>query len=153
MDLVVEGSPTCLFHALRQDDVGEIVCSPYAMIATDGGIVSTRKGVVHPRNYGTFPRVLREYVRESGRMSWEEAIRKMTYLPARKFGILDRGLVALGMKADLVMLDPKTVAERATFDDPHAFPVGIKCVVVNGSVAWNGRTISKSRSGRVIRKA
>jgi len=152
MDLIVEGSPSCIFHALRPEDVNRIVCYENAMIASDGGIVPSRRGVVHPRNYGTFPRVLREYVRERGLMSLEEAVRKMTSLPATKFRIPDRGIIAVGMRADLVLFAPGTVAERATFDEPHAFPVGVKRVIVNGSVAWNGRAVSRQRAGVVIRK-
>ena len=121
------------------------------MIASDGGIVPSRTGVVHPRNYGTFPRVLRKYVRETGLLKLEEAVRKMTSLPARKYGMRDRGMVAVGMKADIVLFDPKTVGDRATFDNPHTFPVGIRHVIVNGRVAWNGRTMSRRRSGEVIR--
>lgn len=151
MDMIVEGSPSCIFHALRPEDVSKIICSENAMIASDGGIVPSREGVVHPRNYGTFPRVLREYVRETGLMTLEEAVRKITSLPARKFGILDRGIIAVGMKADVVLFDPKTVGDKATFDNPHAFPAGIKWVIVNGQVAWNGRSVSKQRTGEVIR--
>lgn len=151
MDMIVEGSPSCIFHALQPGDVSKIICSKNAMIASDGGIVPSRKGVVHPRNYGTFPRVLREYVSETGLMTLEEAIRKMTSLPARKFGILDRGIIAVGMKADMVLFGQKTVEDKATFDEPHTFPAGINCVIVNGKVAWNGRSISEQRSGEVIR--
>ena len=152
MDMIVEGSPSCIFHALRSEDVRKIICSENAMIASDGGVVPSRDGVVHPRNYGTFPRVLREYVREQNLMSFEEAVRKMTSLPARKFGLPDRGHIALGMKADLVLFDPETVADRATFEAPHAFPTGISHVLVNGSIAWDGEKISERRTGQVIRK-
>lgn len=152
MDMVVEGGPGCIFHAMRAPDVRKIIASEHSMIGSDGGIVRSRQGIVHPRNYGTFPRVLREYVRQLKLMSLEEAVRKMTSLPARKFGILDRGLVAVGMRADLVLFDPETVADRATFDRPHEFPVGIKYVIVNGHVAWNGRSISRTRAGMAIRK-
>ncbi|MFC1716664.1 amidohydrolase family protein [Candidatus Poribacteria bacterium] len=151
MDMIVEGSPSCIFHALLPEDVSKIICSENAMIASDGGVIPSQDGVVHPRNYGTFPRVLREYVRETGLMSLEEAIRKMTSLPARKFGILDRGIIAIGMKADLVLLDPKTVGEEATFDNPHAFPTGINWVIVNGQIAWNGHSVSEHGTGEVIR--
>ncbi len=151
MDMIVEGSPSCIFHALRPEDVSKIICSENAMIASDGGIIPSQEGVVHPRNYGTFPRVLREYVRETGLMTLEEAVRKMTSLPARKFGILDRGTIAIGMKADVVLLDPDTVADEATFENPHAFPTGISCVIVNGQVAWDGHSISKEGTGEVIR--
>jgi len=152
MDMVVEANPTCLFHALRQDDVSRIICSDYVMIASDGGVVPERKGVVHPRNYGTFPRVLREYVRERGTISLEDAVRRMAYLPARKFGLMDRGLIAIGMKADIVLFNERTVSERATFDKPHSFPVGIERVIVNGAIAWNGRSVSRRRAGKAIRK-
>ena len=121
------------------------------MIASDGGVVPSQEGVVHPRNYGTFPRVLREYARETGLMTLEETIRKMTSLPARKFGIRDRGIIAVGMKADMVLFDPKTVSEKATFDNPHAFPDGIRWVIVNGQVAWDGNSVSKQGTGEVIR--
>jgi len=151
MDMIVEGSPSCIFHALRPEDVSKIICSENAMIASDGGIVPSQEGVVHPRNYGTFPRVLREYVRENGLMTLEEAVRKMTSLPARKFGILDRGIIAVGMKADMVLFDPKTVADEATFSNPHAFTTGINWIIVNGHIAWDGSSISEHRTGQVIR--
>lgn len=150
MDMVVEGSPSCIFHALRPEDVSKIVCSEHSMIASDGGVVTSRQGVVHPRNYGTFPRVIREFVRERGLMTLEEAVRKMTSLPARKFGISDRGVIAVGMRADLVLFDPQAIADRATFDDPHAFPAGIAYVMVNGSV--DRASASRPRNGMVIRK-
>jgi len=151
MDLIVEGEPSAIFHALRPADVRQVVCAELTMIASDGGVVPERKGVVHPRYYGTFPRVLREYVRERGLLSFEDAVRKMTYMPARKFGLRDRGLVAPGMAADLVLFDPDTIGENATFEDPHAYPTGIACVIVNGRVAWNGRSLARERSGQVIR--
>ncbi|MBN1670720.1 MAG: D-aminoacylase [Kiritimatiellae bacterium] len=151
MDLVAEGDPRCIFHALRPADVARIVCHPAVMIASDGGVVGARRGVVHPRNYGTFPRIYREYVRERRLLSLEEAVRKMTSLPARKFGIRDRGLIAPGMRADLVLFDPARIAERATFDAPHSFPAGIRAVVVNGHVAWDGKRVSRQRAGAVIR--
>ncbi len=151
MDMIVEGSPSCIFHALRPEDVCKIICSENAMVASDGGVIPSQEGVVHPRNYGTFPRVLREYVRETGLMTLEEAVRKMTSLPARKFGILDRGTIAVGMKADMVLFEPDTVADKATFDNPHAFPAGIRRVIVNGQIAWDGCSISKQGTGEVIR--
>jgi N-acyl-D-aspartate/D-glutamate deacylase len=151
MDLVVEAHPQAIFHNMRVEDVRRIVCSEFVMIASDGGVVPRRRGVVHPRNYGTFPRVLREYVRDLGVLRLEEAIRRMTAMPARKVGLRDRGLIAVGMKADLVLFDPDRIADRATFQAPHAFPTGIRCVLVNGHVAWDGRRIA-ARAGRAIRR-
>ena len=151
MDLVAEGDARGVFHALRADDVSTILRGESSMVASDGGVVPSRQGIVHPRHYGTFPRVLREYVRERRLIRLETAVRKMTSLPARRFGLRDRGLLAEGMKADIVLFNPGTVSDRATFDDPHAFPEGISCVVVNGHVAWDGGSVSAARAGAVIR--
>ena len=153
MDLIVEGGPNCIFHALRPEDVRTILCGPHSMVASDGQVVGSRRSVVHPRYYGTFPRVLREYVRERKLLTWETAIRKMTSLPARKFGIPGRGVLATGRVADVVLFNPRTVGERTTFERPHAFPVGIRAVIVKGGVAWDGHRISTERAGVVIRKA
>ena len=152
LDLIVEGSPSCIFHALRPDDVSTIVCGENTMIASDAGVVAAGRTVVHPRYYGTFPRVLREYVREKGLLRLEDAVRKMTAMPAAKFGLADRGVLKTGMRADVVVFDPRRVAERTTFETPHAFPVGIRAVMVNGHLAWNGRAISSRRAGEVIRQ-
>jgi len=151
MDLIAEGDPKCIFHALRPDDVARIICDPNGMIASDAGVVPSRRGVTHPRNYGTFPRVLREYVRERGLLTLENAVRKMTSFPARTVGLHDRGVIAPGMKADLVLFDPKRIADRATFDEPHRFPTGIRAVIVNGRIAWDGRRVAPDRPGRVLR--
>ena len=152
MDLVVEGNPTCIFHALRPKDVARIVCDPNGMIASDAGVAPSRRGVVHPRNYGTFPRIIREYVREGGLLTLEYAVRKMTSLPARTFGFRDRGTIVPEMKADLVVFDPIRIADRATFEHPHRFPSGIKAVIVNGKIAWDGTHVSSDRSGRVLKR-
>jgi N-acyl-D-amino-acid deacylase len=152
MDLVAEGNARCIFHLMRPQDVSLILSDPNGMIASDAHVVMSRGVPVHPRNYGTFPRVLREYVRERTLLTLEEAIRKMTSMPARKFGLRDRGTIAPGMKADMVLFDPKKIHERTTFARPHTYPVGIARVVVNGHVAWNGRALSGRRAGRVIRR-
>lgn len=152
MDLVVEGGASGVFHALRRDDVSTILCGESSIVASDGGVVPSRTGIVHPRHYGTFPRVLREYVREGRVMTLETAIRKMTSLPARRFGLRGRGLLTEGMKADIVLFDPETVTDHATFEDPHAFPEGVRWVIVNGHVAWDGRRVSGERAGTVIRR-
>lgn len=152
VELILQENPTCIFHMMRPEDVAEAICGELGMIGSDGGVVANRKVLVHPRRYGTFPRVLREYVREKKRLSLEEAVRKMTSLPARKFGFHDRGLIAVGMKADLVLFDARSVGDRATFERPHAYPTGIAYVIVNGRIAWNGRALSRERHGEVIRR-
>jgi N-acyl-D-amino-acid deacylase len=149
---VIENAPHCIFHSMRPGDVRLIVCSPNGMIASDSGVAVPGPGVVHPRYYGTFPRVLREYVRERRLLSLQEAVRKMTSLPARKFGLEGRGMVAPGAWADLVLFDPERVADRATYEAPRQHPEGIAYVLVNGAVAWDGRRQSRARTGQVIRK-
>lgn len=151
MDLAAESDPRCIFHLMRTEDVSLILTDPNGMIASDANVVTDRSVPVHPRNYGAFPRVLREYVRERKLLTLEEAVRKMTSMPARKFGIRDRGTIAPGFKADLVLFDAKKVHERTTFARPHAYPTGIARVIVNGQVAWNGRELSRRRAGEVIR--
>jgi len=151
MDLVVEGDPRCIFHLMRPEDVSLILTNRNGMIASDARVVTDRSVPVHPRNYGTFPRVLREYVRERKLLTLEEAVRKMTSMPAGKFGLQGRGTIAPGFKADLVLFDVKKIHERTTFARPHAFPTGIARVIVNGQVAWDGRGLSSRRAGEVIR--
>jgi N-acyl-D-amino-acid deacylase len=141
-------------HAMHEDDVRAIVTRPEVMVASDASAMSPDGPLgampVHPRNYGTFPRVLGRYVRDEGLLTLEAAIRKMTSLPADRFGLEGRGRIAEGAFADLVLFDPATVADAATFDSPHAYPVGIDTVVVNGRVAWDGA--NRERAGRVLRR-
>ena len=127
---------------------------PEMMIGTDGSGLATEgplsKGLPHPRNYGTFPRVLGHYVREQGVISLEDAVRKMTGLPAQKLRWADRGLVRKGYRADLVVLDPDTVADRATYQAPHQYPVGIPHVIVNGKLVIHNSIHTKARPGSVL---
>jgi N-acyl-D-aspartate/D-glutamate deacylase len=150
--LGADPTTSCIGHAMHEDDVRAIVADPEVMVATDGVAMSPNgpwAGVpVHPREYGTFPRVLARYVRDEDVLRLEAAIRKMTSLPADRFGLSGRGRIAEGAFADLVVLDPERVRDRATFDEPHAFPDGIDTVVVNGRVAWDGST--GERAGRVL---
>jgi N-acyl-D-aspartate/D-glutamate deacylase len=104
---------------------------------------------VHPRNYGTFPRVVGPAVR-AGTLALGTAIRKMTSLPADRFGLRDRGRIVEGAFADLVVFDPDGVVDGATFQDPHRFPDGIELVCVNGTIAWEGDQIR--RAGRALRR-
>ncbi len=115
-----------------------------------GASTATR---VHPRFYGSFPRVLGRYVREQKIMTWEQAIRKSSWLPASTIGMSDRGLIALGMAADITVFDPGTIIDRATYENPALPSEGINHVLVNGSVAlsdgvatsvWGGRALLRS---------
>ncbi|MDM7923795.1 MAG: amidohydrolase family protein, partial [Pyrinomonadaceae bacterium] len=110
-------------------------------------------GSRHPRGTGTFPRVLGRFVRESKWLSLEEAIRKMSGFPAQRLGIKDRGIIMKGMKADLVLFDPNSVIDKATFTEPQLFSEGIRGVFVNGIRVWDGTKATGALSGEIIRRA
>ncbi|MFI7577797.1 amidohydrolase family protein [Micromonospora sp. NPDC049497] len=141
------GNVTILSHSMREDDVRRVLASPLAMICSDG---VPKPGRPHPRWAGSFVRVLGHYVRDVGLLSLTEAVHKMTGMPARRFGLHDRGLLADGCAADLVILDPAEAADGATYDDPLAPPRGIRCVVVDGHVVVDGDRVTDARPGRVL---
>lgn len=153
--LVVEalrrGGASAIFHAMDEQDVERIMAHPQTMIASDGRLTQPGEGHPHPRWYGTFPRVLGVYVRDKGALSLEQAIHKMTGMPAARMGLPDRGVLTEGAMADLVLFDPATVVDRATFEDPHRYPDGIELVVVNGRVAFDAEGFHDVRAGRVLR--
>jgi N-acyl-D-amino-acid deacylase len=119
---------------------------PLGMICTDGLL----GGKPHPRVYGAFPRVLGRYVRERKDMSLEEAVRKMTSLPARRLGLEDRGVLAAGKAADLVVFDPEIVLDQATYENPRQYPTGIRHVIVNGVHSVENGRFTGQRGGRVL---
>jgi len=127
---------------------------PTMMIGTDGTALATTgplsKSKPHPRNFGTFPRVLGHYIREQKVISFEEAIRRMCGLPAQKLRWANRGLVKNGYKADLVILNPDTVADRATYENPHQYPAGIHHVIVNGKLVIHNDVHTLARPGIVL---
>jgi len=130
------GSANMVYFQLNEDDVRRVLEHPLGMIGSDGSVAAPygplSEGKPHPRSYGTHPRVLGRYVRELGLLSWEEAIRKMTSAPAQRLGLASKGIIRPGLDADLVIFDPLTVTDRATFDEPHQYPDGINHVIVNG---------------------
>lgn len=156
-ELVIEairrGGASCVFHAMQEDDVRAIMQHPMTMIASDGRLVALGDGHPHPRWYGTFPRVLGHYARDEGVLTLAEAVRKMTGLPASRLGLRDRGVVREGAFADLVLLDPRTVVDRATFEEPHQYPDGILWVWVNGVPAVEDGEFRNARSGSVLRRS
>jgi N-acyl-D-amino-acid deacylase len=109
-------------------------------------------GKAHPRYFGTFPRVLGKYVREDKALTLPEGVRKMTSLPAQKLGLQDRGMVKVGMWADLVVFDPETIADRATFSDPRRYPSGIQYVLVNGQIAVRDGRTTGALPGKILRR-
>ena len=132
-------------HAMIEDDLRVFYQQPWVMVASDGGIANN-----HPRGAGTFPRVLGRYVREAGWLTLPEAIRKMTSMPAARMGLKDRGGLAPGMKADLVLFDPASVIDHSTFERPRALASGIARVWVNGGLVWTGSEPGGERPGRVL---
>lgn len=122
----------------------------YNMVGSDGGVQEVGRGVPHPRNYGTFPRVISYYVREKGVLSLEEAIRKMTSLPAQVFKLKDRGLLKAGMYADICVFDLEDFKDKATFEDPHQYSQGLSYVIVNGKIAIQDYKHTQNRSGMIL---
>ena len=142
-------------HGMDEDDVRAILARPDVIVGSDGMAVAPegklRQTTLHPRSYGTFPRVLGRYARDAGLLSLESAVRKMTLLPAKVFGLGGRGVVAEGAVADLVLFDPATVTDTAAFGDAHRYPEGIVAVIVAGEVAWDGER--RARAGQAVRRA
>lgn len=152
IEAVRRGGASGIYHAMDEGDVEAIMAHPFTMIASDGRLVAQGDGHPHPRWYGTFPRVLGLYTRERGVLTLEDAVRKMTALPAERIGLRERGQLRAGWYADIVVFDPNTVADRATFQEPHQYPVGIDYVLVNGRVAVDGGTFTDLRAGTVLRR-
>ncbi len=155
-ELVIEalrrGGASAIYHVLDEGDVERIMIHPQTMIASDGRLTQPGEGHPHPRWYGTFPRVLGVYVREKKLLSLEEAVHKMTGMPADRLGLADRGRVREGDVADLVLFDPETVRDRATFENPHQYPVGIPYVFVAGQAVVDGDRFTEARPGVVLRR-
>jgi N-acyl-D-amino-acid deacylase len=124
-----ENTPSVIRFIMHEDDVRRVVADPHAMIGSDG---LPTGGKPHPRLYGTFPRVLQQYVREQPVLTLEDAVRKMTSLPAAKHRLKDRGVLREGAFADVVIFDPETIEDVATYTDPCQYPAGISHVIVNG---------------------
>ena len=133
LEMYEAGGASMIYHSMGEDDVKRIMQEPFTMIASDSGVRQADESVPHPRGYGNNARVLGRYVRELKLITLEDAIRKMTSLPAQTFGFRDRGLIREGFAADLVIFDENTIMDQATFDKPHQFPLGISYVIVNGA--------------------
>lgn len=152
-DLLLEedAAVTAIAHLIDERDVRAVLRHPRTMIGTDG--YALREGKAHPRTYGTYPRVLERYVRGEGLLTLEDAIFRMTGLPAQKLGLVDRGTLAAGQAADLVLFDPGALRDRATFADPHRSPEGLLHVLVNGQFTVRDGEHTGARAGQVLRKA
>jgi dihydroorotase/N-acyl-D-amino-acid deacylase len=152
IDVVLKGGASNVFHVIDERDVRRIMAHPMTMIASDGRLTQPGNGVPHPRNYGTFPRVLGEYVRVQHVLTLEQAVHKMTGMPARRLGLADRGCLREGCAADITVFDPATIADKGTFTNPHQYPVGIDWVFVNGQAVVADGQFTSARAGQVLRK-
>jgi N-acyl-D-amino-acid deacylase len=144
------GGAGMIYHGMSEEDVQRIMREPFTMIASDSGVRQNDESVPHPRGYGNNARVLAHYVRELKLISLEDAIRKMTSLPAQTFGFRDRGMVREGFAADLVIFDENTISDQATFVAPHQFPTGVDYVLVNGGVVFSGGSMTSLRPGAAL---
>lgn len=140
-----------VFFSMNEKDLQRIMQYPFNMFASDAGVNRFGSGMPHPRAYGTNSKVLGTYVRELKLIRLEEAIRRMTSLPAAKFKLHDRGLLREGMAADIVIFDEKTVSDRATYQKPHAYAVGFKYVIINGAITAQDGRHTGERKGQVLK--
>jgi len=151
LEMYDKGGASMVYKTMNEDDVQNIMRQPFTMIASDSGVRRFGEGVPHPRGYGNNPRVLGHYVRELKLITLEDAIRKMTSLPAQTFALHDRGLIREGFAADLVIFDETKIGDKATFDQPHQYAEGFSDVIVNGTVVFDGQKMTGSKPGEVLR--
>ncbi len=150
MEIVERGGARAIYHAMDEADVERIMQHPATAIGSDGGVSVFGASVPHPREYGTFARVLGRYVRERGVLTLEEAVRKMSGATAQRLGLQDRGLLREGFFADIAVFDPDRVIDRATFAEPHQYSEGMEYVLVNGVLVVDGGEHTGARPGRVL---
>jgi len=158
IDLLIasEGRVVTMMDILSEKNMVKAVQNPFSIIATNGAGYNEEHAdtgeLVHPRNFGAFPRVLAYYVREKNKVSWEEAIHKMSGRPAKKFGLNNRGLLKNGYHADVVIFDPNAIQDLATPENPYRYSKGIDTVIVNGEITIEDGAYNGARAGQVIRK-
>ncbi|MCY3844588.1 MAG: amidohydrolase family protein, partial [Acidobacteria bacterium] len=150
MEIIERGGARAIYHAMDEGDVERIMRHPATAIGSDGGISVFGESVPHPREYGTFARVLGRYVRERGVLTLEEAVRKMSGATAQRIGLRDRGLLREGFFADIAVFDPERVIDHATFEQPHQYAEGVEFVLVNGALVVDGGEHTGARPGRVL---
>ena len=151
LDMILAGGAQMIYHTMGGVDVERIMRYPNTGIASDGGFHVFGEGMPHPRSYGTNARVLAEYVRNRGVLTLEDAIRRMTSLPARTFHFRDRGLLREGFAADILVFDPARVQDRSTYEKPHQYTEGFDYILVNGKLMVDDGKLTDAKSGQVIR--
>ena len=150
LEMYDKGGAGMVYRTMSEGDVDNIMREPFTMIASDSSVREFNVGVPHPRGYGNNARVLGHYVRELKLISLEDAIRKMTSLPAQTFGLRDRGLIREGFAADLVIFDETTIGDKATFEAPHQYSQGFQDVIVNGQVVFDGTQMTGAMPGEPL---
>ena len=150
LDMLSKANAQMIYHTMNEKDLAHFMKYPFNMPAADGG-VSNGKGMPHPRGYGTNARVLAKYVREDKLIGLEEAVRRMTSLPATKFNLKDRGLIMEGKFADILIFDENTIQDMSVYENPHQFTKGIEYVLVNGKLVINKGKHTGTRSGFALR--
>ena len=149
-DIIRGGGATAVYHAIGPEDVDRIMRHPATAIGSDGPVGVFGEGAPHPRQYGTFARILGHYVRERGVITLEEAVKKMSSQSARRLGIHDRGLITEGYFADVAVFDAEEIIDRASFEQPHQYATGMKFVLVNGEVVVENGVHTGRRPGRIL---
>lgn len=146
-------SPIGIYFSLDEDDMKYALTQPWVAVCSDSGAVvgEMRKSGAHPRAYASFSKILGQYVRDEKLLTLEEAVRKMTSLPASRAGLADRGIIRAGMKADIVIFDPAAVRAVSTYEDPHHFSEGVHHVIVNGVPVLRDREMTGELPGRILR--
>jgi len=152
LDIEKRGGGSGIFHGMNEDDLTAFLKHPLTMIASDGGPRKLGEDIPHPRSYGNNARILARYVREQKVLTLEEAIRRMTTLPAATFRLKDRGELKAGAHADIVIFDPEKIADPSTFNDPHHYSVGFAEVLVNGVPVVHEDKLTEARPGGPLRK-
>ncbi len=154
MFMLIEKDPNLevIAGGMSEEDVKYVISHRLSMIGSDGSVMEFGEGHPHPRSYGTFPRVIAKYVKEEKIITLEEAIKKMTYLPAWKLGLKDRGLIKEGFKADIVLFDFWNIKDTATFREPHNYADGMKYVIVNGKIVVDNGEFTNELPGEVLRR-
>ena len=151
LDLQKSNDTAGIFHGIGEDDLQTFMRHPNTMFGSDAGVREFGKDMPHPRGYGNHARVLGRYVRELGLLRLEDAIRKMTSLPAAAFRLEDRGMLRPGAWADVVVFDPQTISDHATYENPHQYATGIRCVIVNGVPVVRDDAATGAKPGRPLR--
>jgi N-acyl-D-amino-acid deacylase len=153
LDIEARGGAQGVFHGMNEADLQKFLVLPHTMIASDAGVRRFGDGVPHPRGYGNNARVLGRYVRELKILPIEDAVRKMSALPAQTFHLKDRGQLKVGYVADVVVFDPEKVNDPSTFADPHHYAVGFTDIIVNGTPVIRDGALTEARPGRPVKRA